>query len=191
MKRLSTEITEFLNKKSTTDFLNAVRQFVILLENGELNQEEFYKKSHKALSELYWTAMELETIELIHSGIASEFKEIDKDELRKMNKNLISNLGKECFYWEVFDPTYTEKDGKPGLGWKITDKEPTQGWLVDDFDDIYADLKVELAKIDQIGTDSAIEDALWQLKFGFNHHWGNHCINAMRALHYFGYYGKL
>ena len=66
------------------------------------------------MSELYRTALELETIELIYSGPESEFKEIDQDELRKMNKNLISNLGKDCFYWEVFDPTYTEEDGKPG-----------------------------------------------------------------------------
>lgn len=51
MKRLSTEITELLNKKSTTDFLNAARQFVILMENGDLDHEEFYKDSHKALSE--------------------------------------------------------------------------------------------------------------------------------------------
>ena len=191
MNQLSTEITELLNKKSTTDFLNAARHFVKLLENGGLNQETFYKESHKALSELYRTALELETVDLIHSGPESEFDEIDKDELRKMNKNLISNLGKDSFYWEVFDPTYTEENGKPGQGWKITDKEPTQGWLVDDFADIYADLKEELTKIDRIGTDESIEDALWQLKFGFNHHWGNHCIDAMRALHYLWYDGKV
>jgi len=191
MQQLSTEITELLNKKSTTDFLKAARLFVTLLENGDLNKETFYKDSHKALSELYRTALELETVDLIHSGPESEFDEIDKDELRKMNKNLISNLGKDCFYWEVFDPTYTEQDGKPEQGWKITDKEPTQGWLVDDFADIYADLKEELTKIDQIGTDEAIEDALWQLKFGFNHHWGNYCIDAMRALHYLWYDGKV
>ena len=68
MKQLSTEITELLNKKSTTDFLNAARQFVTLLENGDLNKETFYKDSHKALSELYRTALELETVDLIHSG---------------------------------------------------------------------------------------------------------------------------
>lgn len=191
MKQLSPEIAELLNKKSTADFLNAARQFVTLLEDGDLNLETFYKDSHNALSELYRTALNLETVELIHSGPDSEFDEIDKDELRKMNKSLISNLGKDCFYWEVFDPTYTEENGKPGQGWKITDREPTQGWLVDDFADIYADLKEELTKIDQIGTDESIEDALWQLKFGFNHHWGNHCINAMRALHYLWYDGKV
>lgn len=191
MKQLSTEITELLNKKSTSDFLDAARRFVILLENGDLNKETFYKESHKALSELYLTTLKLESVDLIYSGPETNFEEIDKDELRKMNKNLISTLEKDCFYWEVFDPTYSEENGKPEQGWKVTDKEPSQGWLVDDFSDIYTDLKVELTKIDQIGTDEAIEDALWQLKFGFNHHWGNHCINAMRALHYLWYDGKV
>src|SRR5690554_3168971 len=129
MKQLSTEITELLNKKSTADFLNAARHFVKLLENGDLNQETFYQDSHKALSELYRTALELETVDLIHSGPESEFEEIDKEELREMNKGLISKLGKECFYWEIFDPAYDKEN------------EPTQGWLVDDFADIYADLK--------------------------------------------------
>lgn len=178
MKQLSTEITELLNRKSTTDFLKTARQFVKLIENGDLNQETFYRESHKALSELYRTALELETIDPIYSSSDIEFDEIDQNELREMNKGLVSKLGKECFYWVVFDPAYDKED------------EPTQGWLVDDFADIYADLKEELTKIDQIGTDESIEDALWQLKFGFNHHWGNHCIDAMRALHYLRYDGK-
>ena len=79
---------------------------------------------------------------------------------------------------EIFDPT-DEKEN-----------EPTQGWLVDDVADIYADLKEELYKIEQIGTDEAIEDGLWQLKFGFTTHWGNHCVNAIRVLHYIYYDGK-
>src|SRR5690554_810755 len=91
MKQLSTEITELLNKKSTADFLNAARHFVKLLENGDLNQETFYKDSHKALSELYRTALELETVDLIHSGPESEFEEIDKEELRSEERR----VGKE------------------------------------------------------------------------------------------------
>lgn len=132
----------------------------------------------------------MKTVELIYSSAESEFESIPQEQLTEQNSNLISSLGKDCFYWEVFDPTYTESDGKPGKGWKITDREPSQGWLVDDVADIYADLKQELYKIDQIGTDEAIEDGLWQLKFGFTSHWGNHCVNAIRALHFIYYHGK-
>jgi hypothetical protein len=191
MKELSYEINELLNKESTIDFLKAARQFLALLENVEINQETFYKEAHKALAQLYQTGLKLETVELKFSGEQSEFPDINKDHLNKQNQNLISKLGKDCFYWEVFNPTYTEENGKPGQGWKITEKEASQGWLVDDFSAIYTDLKEELYKIDEIGTDESIEDALWQLEFGYNHHWGNHCINAMRALHYLWYNGKI
>lgn len=179
MNQLSTEINELLNKKSTSDFLEIARQFVTLIENDELNQETFYKESHRVLAKLYQKGLELETVDLKFSEPDSEFEEIDNEKLIKINQSLISNLGKECFYWEVFDPTYDNK------------KEPTQGWLVDDFADIYSDLKEELHKIDNIKTDESIEDALWSLKFGFNHHWGNHCIDAMRGLHYSWYDGKI
>ena len=178
MKELSKDIKELMQKESTSRFLEAARQFVEILENRSLTQNEFYSKSHKALIKLYQNGLDLEQVELKYSGPESNFESVDKEELREQNQNLISKLGKECFYWEVFDPAY-DKENKP-----------TQGWLVDDFADIYADLKEELTKIDQIGTDESIEDALWQLKFGFNHHWGNHCIDAMRALHYLWYDGK-
>lgn len=94
------------------------------------------------------------------------------------NSALISSLGQDAFYWEVFDP-YVNED----------DNEPTQGWLVDDFEDIYRDLKIEL-EIMKLGTDEAIEHALWGMKFGFVHHWGQHCISALRALHFLWYGGQ-
>jgi len=190
MNELSKEINELLQKESTIEFLATVRQFIDLLEDKNIDKKVFYQKAHKSLAKLYLTALQLEQIELIYSSAESEFNVISQDELKKQNESLISNLGKDSFYWEVFDPTYTEENGKPDKGWKITDKEPSQGWLVDDFADIYADLKEEIIKIDIIGTDESIEDALWQLKFGFNHHWGNHCVNAIRALHYLWYDGK-
>jgi chemotaxis signal transduction protein len=97
---------------------------------------------------------------------------------KNQNANLIANLGEACFYWEVFDPTYKDEN------------EPTLGWLVDDLSDIYRDFKTEIHKIDHIASNEAIIDGLWSLKFGFTSHWGNHCINAIRALHYITYEGK-
>jgi hypothetical protein len=179
MKKLSQEIIDLLNKTSTQNFLKAARQFAELLENGELTEELFYAKSHKALADLYSTGLNLESVDLKYSDSETEFEGVDQEKLRQQNKNLISKLGEDCFYWKIFDPTIEKED------------EPTQGWIVDDFGDISADLKEELHKIDEIATDESIEDALWQLKFGFNHHWGNHCIDSMRALHYLWYDGKV
>ena len=146
--------------------------------NDWQNALQRYPEIHKKLTELYNAGLSLKSVELIHSSEKTEFENVTREKLIEQNVNLISSLGKDCFYWEVFDPTYEKEN------------EPTQGWLVDDVADIYADLKEELYKINQIGTDEAIEDGLWQLKFGFTSHWGNHCVNAIRALHYIYYDGK-
>ncbi len=186
--KLSTDITEFLERTSTQTFFFAALQFADLLESENIDKEIFYSKAHTALLDLYSAGHKLEQIELKYSSADSDF---DRNTIFE-NKNigLISELGEEAFYWEIFDPTYSEKDGKPNAGWTITDREATQGWLVDDFADIYRDLKIELMKIDNIGTDESIEDALWQLKWSFANHWGQHCINALRYFHHLYYDGK-
>lgn len=178
MQKLTKEIKVLLEGKETQVFLKAARNFTQLVENKEIDLQIFYVEIHKSLSELYYAGLSLKTVQLVHSNEEIELDVNLKQRLREQNVNLIASLGKECFYWEVFDPAYEKEN------------EPTQAWLVDDVADIYADLKEELYKIDEIGTNRAIEDALWQLKFGFTAHWGNHCINAIRALHYIYYEGK-
>lgn len=186
--KVSPDIQEFLDRPATADFLISARQFVALLESGVGGKAEFFKKSHAALVDLYAAGHKLEEITLKYSNADSEF---DENKLfdNKPAFNIL-DLGEEAWYWEVFDPTYMEKDGKPGQGWEITDREPSQGWIVDDLTDIYRDLKIGLNKIERITTDEAVEDAMWQLKWSFIHHWGNHCINALRYLHYLWYEDK-
>lgn len=177
IKTLSSDIKAFLEKDTTKKLLLSAQTFVDLLDNDNISKEQFYKQAHIALTELYLAGQKFESIELKYSG--SDYNcEKTRDELFvSNNKCLIASLEKDVFYWEIFDPTDSN------------DKEPTQGWLVDDFGDIYRDLKIELEKI-KLDNAAAVEDALWQLHFGFYAHWGNHCINAMRALHYLWYEGK-
>ena len=39
--------------------------------------------------------------------------------------------------------------------------------------DIYTDLKIALFQIDELGADELTEHGLWQLKWGFENHWGS------------------
>lgn len=189
--KISSEIQAFLDKDSTVNFLRIAGQFIELIEADNIPTKQFYNQAHGTLIDLYASGHKLELIALKYSSPDSDFGKADNEFFKNKNEALISTLGKECFYWEVFDPTYTEQvNGQPGQGWKITDKEPSQGWLVDDFADIYRDIKIEFEKM-KIGTDAAIEDALWQMKWSYIHHWGEHCINALRYLHYLCYEGKL
>jgi hypothetical protein len=185
---ISADLKEFLERTSTQAFLLTARCFVELLETTNVDKEIFYSKAHTALLDLYSAGHKLDPIELKYSSADSNF---DRETIfENKNVSLISDLEEEAFYWEVFDPTYSENDGQPKVGWTITDREASQGWLVGDFADIYRDLKIELVKIDNIGTDETVEDALWQLKWGFVHHWGQHCISALRYFHYLYYDGK-
>lgn len=165
---------EFLEKPSTANFLLVARQFVELLETPNINKKVFYAKLHTALLDLYSAGHKLEQIVLKHSV---KFKR--EATVENKNANLIATLGAQVFYWDVFDPTEPE------------DKQAAiQGWLVDDFADIYNDLKVELINIDHIGSNEVVESSLWRLKWSFTNHWGNHCISALRCFHHLKYEGK-
>ena len=174
-EHLSMSLQEFLNKNTTQTFLTAARNFADLLEIENIEQKEFLTKAHMALIDLYSAGHKLEEIDIKDSESETYF---NREELFK-NKNaaLIEILGDNAYYSEVFNPL--EKN----------ENEPMQGWLVDDFADIYRDIKIELEKI-KLGTSDAVEDALWQMKFSYNAHWGDHCISALRALHYMRKYEK-
>ena len=74
-------------------------------------------------------------------------------------------FGEHDEYWEVFDP-YIEA-------------EALIGSLSDAVADVYADLARGLALWAADKRDAAV----WQWRFAFEIHWGDHAIDALRALH--------
>ena len=68
-------------------------------------------------------------------------------------------------YWETFDP-YAGKD-------------PVYGDLIDDLSDIAADLKVGMKEYEA----GRFGNAIFEWKLGLNTHWGQHTVDALRALH--------
>ncbi len=69
------------------------------------------------------------------------------------------------FYWEVFDPFIQE--------------EAVCFDLTEDLCEIAADLRCGMTEFEAGRTGNAVHE--W--KFGLNHHWGSHAVNALRALH--------
>ncbi|MFN0252818.1 MAG: DUF5063 domain-containing protein [Kofleriaceae bacterium] len=74
-------------------------------------------------------------------------------------------FGEKDFYWEVFDP--------------YEQAEPVAGSLSDDLLDIYRDLQRGLALWDAAHR----QYALWEWRFHRDVHWGDHAVDALRALH--------
>ncbi|MCG6146607.1 DUF5063 domain-containing protein [Leptospira bandrabouensis] len=188
MNRISDEIINFLETETTRTMLLNANRLIDLLENPNIPLLEFYPKLHETLISLYLSGHLFDSIPLVYFN---DENKIDDDKyFENLNCSLISNLKEESLYWEIFDPTYSEKNGKPSSGWEEEDKIPIQGWLEDDISDIYHDLKTQLKKIESLESNEIVEDGLWNLKWSFIHHWGKHCIDALRYLHYFIYDGK-
>jgi hypothetical protein len=61
----------------------------------------------------------------------------------------------------------------------IPAEEPVVGSIPDDFADIWRDVKGGLALYEA----GYVEAAAWEWRFHFLHHWGQHSVRAIHALH--------
>jgi len=68
-------------------------------------------------------------------------------------------------YWEIFDP--------------YADADSVCGDLVDDLSDIAADLRDGMKEYEA----GSFRNAIFEWRFGLNNHWGQHVVDALRALH--------
>lgn len=106
------------------------------------------------LMKLYLCAIKLPNVEYDSKTTCPK----PKQESIKFNTQI------ETTYWEIFDPFIQD--------------EPVCGNLIDDLSDIYHDLQIGMMQYDQGRTQNAV----WEWKFTFDSHWGNHAIDALRAL---------
>jgi hypothetical protein len=74
-------------------------------------------------------------------------------------------------YWERFDPL-AEKDKEVAIA----------SSLADDLADIWRDLAEGLREL-TVHPDRQ-QSVWWEWRFGFQTHWGNHAVSALRAIHY-------
>jgi len=163
-------IDKLIISENFTDFLKSVRDFCDFIENDKTeNYASFLRLAQTHLQTLYFGGQKLQFVDLDNDV---DFDDImAKPELENVLKILADKLSNR-YYWVVFDPT------------KEDDIEPVCGDLLDDLGDIYKDLKNSLLLFDK-GTPEEIESAVWTFKWSFDNHWGDHCINATYALHYF------
>ena len=90
------------------------------------------------------------------------------EERRNLFKLLQEKLSGWDQYWVIFDPT--------------NDLDPVLGSIADDLVDIYFDLKEGLA-LHEAG-QSEPGQVIWEWRFSFDIHWGEHALGALRAIHF-------
>ncbi|MGX1193090.1 DUF5063 domain-containing protein [Metabacillus sp. SLBN-84] len=139
----------------TEAFLNTASEYCHLIENFTLSSEsEKAITLLRTISSLYAAALRLPEADHGEEEIAVfEFALPD------------IHLGDMANYWALFDP--------------YTDEEPVACSLNDDLQDIYRDIKGGIL----LFQNDKRPEATWHWKFTFESHWGQHALQAMRALH--------
>jgi len=152
-------------------FLDASKHFCSFIEKGSADTEKaFLLLTQNHLLILYNLGRNLPVVILETDTIFN--MEVNGAEM----KALLKFIGKRVpfsYYWLVLNPV--DEAGLPETG--TVD-------LIDDLGDIYSDLKEALILFgkDDLGAN---ENAIFQFKFGYENHWGEHCIEALYAIHHF------
>jgi len=76
-------------------------------------------------------------------------------------------LGGNDRFWEIFDPTQSEK--------------PIEGSLSLELSEIRFDLQQGLVALER---GAPLDAVVWEWRWGLENHWGNHLVNALRVIHW-------
>jgi hypothetical protein len=150
-----------------TTFVETAREFCRLIEGHRKgSRKSFLKRIAATLPHLYAAAVHLPRT----SGSARvKARRLSSKEWQRLFMSLGRKLGRECCYWECFNPYVRE--------------ELMAGSLADDFADIYRDIKPALLHYDN-GDATAQVAAITEWRSGLLSHWGHHAIGALRVLHH-------
>lgn len=164
-------VDRIISTKEFRTFVDNAKYFCTFIETEKSdNYKTFLSNLQKQLIWLYTFGQTLPNFNLPADNDIKEIDISDKD-----IKNLLCFIAdrlRDPFYWVVFDPT------------DHNDTASVCGDLIDDLGDIYKDLKTFLTGFGD-KEDDVKQNALWHLKWSFDNHWNDHCLNAIYAVHYF------
>lgn len=161
---------EYLGRIEFKQFTIETNKLLDLLisQNNSNANDEYLIQVHHLLALVYSLSWQLPELDLK--------REEDQDDplsildSKKYTEAIRRNLGDTILYNFIFDSLHDEA------------KDMVTGSILDDLGDIFIELKNAMLKI-ETNRPEAIEDGIWDILFGRNHHWGIHAINALRVLH--------
>lgn len=158
------------NGEVFTRFVAIAERFCATVDSApHLNKEDLVLKIYALLPELIGGAIGLPVVESSDSTHQTNCKQAEMTyrQWNDLYSLLKEKLGNWDIYSHVFDPA--------------RDQEAIKGSLADDIADIYRDLKEGLVcrQFDCKPPD----DILWEWRFAFYSHWGDHAISALRTIH--------
>lgn len=153
-----------IERKRINEFAEIVREFCRFSETDFIEPVQATLEVCKLLTRLYLAALYLPNVNV---GKDLEGNRVSNEKWKEVFDRF-QRLSFQ-FYWEVFDPL--EDDNT----------EAVCGHVADDIADIYRDLKSALVLFEQ----GNFVEAVWEWRFNFFTHWGEHVVSALRPLHSF------
>jgi uncharacterized protein DUF5063 len=148
-------------KEEVDRFVVLAREFCTLLETAiQLEPVELRTRLLRVLPALYVAGSELA---LPDTDAEYEDVTLQLDLLVALSQH----LGERDRFWQVFDPTHKAK--------------PLESSLALELSEIRHDLQKGLIALER---GAPLEAVLWEWRFGLDAHWGNHLVNALRAVHW-------
>ena len=156
------------NEDTVMQFHHIAKEYVEFIENcRSIPRKEFVRRVHAFLAELYRLGVLLSGFAVDGSDERAQTS-VNRDQWANIYEKIREQLAEVNVYWGVWDPADPE------------DRQVIQGELSSDLADIYQDLSNILPIDDSV---KFVASDLWTIRFQFEHHWGQHVISALTALH--------
>ncbi len=178
-----------MNSLETTiaGFAGLATCFRIHIESHRsMTPEQFLRRAHLLLARLYLAGLTLPAVEAVDGShddaeknentseeTAGEIpcEQMTHDRWHELNVSLTSFIGDRWNWYAAISEPYDDPS-RP-------EETAVVGSLADDLADIYRDLSNGLAMWEREEQSAAI----WQWRFTFIIHWGEHALGALQALH--------
>lgn len=160
------------DKNAIHRFITVTRNYCAAVERPTgATAEAFLQEMLPRLVELYATALALPDVEPADDD--REWPGMTHEEWKVVFDDLRERIVDYQLYWTTDGFPLRTDDTSPPL---------LCGDLANDLADIYRDLKDSLDQW-ETGEDSHRVSALWEWRFGFHAHYGQHIVDAVRVIH--------
>jgi Domain of unknown function (DUF5063) len=155
------------NASGVDAFVESARAYCSLIERrAEVSRSELVSSARVLLADLHARASSLPNQKL---GESPTSRKIGNEGWWRLFESLRNQLREYDSFWVE----HPESD---------VPSAPGESSLADDLADVYRELKDGLMAWDS--TEPTLRaGAVWEWRFGFEVHWGDHAVKAMRAIH--------
>ncbi len=164
------QLDSTLYSKEVIEFVTVANETCSFLEQCDsLEVSDFMGKLMKILPLLYLKASLLPTVEPNFEDGNEKF--VSEGDWFFIKNKVQKLTGRFDQYPDIFDPN------------QPVEYEEKVSSISENLSDIYQDIK-DFLMLYRISTDEIMNDAVWEVKMNFDRYWGQHLVNALRAVHY-------